>query len=112
MEKMIEVKALEKSGKTHLTRRGLAIPDKLVHWLITCMLDSLSWNDDLHIPRDLIVLIRECLGGSSPGYEQASDTHQKRWAAIEIGGQLKARGIEPSFRMIGDGFRMGSLSGK
>lgn len=101
MEKMIEAKALAKSGKTHLARRGLAIPDKLVHWLIACMLDSLSWNDVLIIPRDLIVLIRERLGGSNPEYEQASDAHQRRSAAIQIGGQLKARGIEPSFRMIG-----------
>lgn len=100
MEKLIEAKNLAKAGQTHLTRRGLAIPDKLVNWLIACMLDALSWNDDLYIPRDLIVLIRERLGGSNPEYEQASDAHQKRWAAITIGGQLKARGIKPSFRML------------
>ena len=64
------------------------------------MLDSLSWNDDLFIPRDLIVLIRERLGGSNPEYEQASDAHERRSAAIQIGGQLKARGIAPSFRML------------
>jgi len=100
MEKMIEARNLAKSGKTHLIRRGSAIPDKLIHWLISCMLDSLSWNDDLHIPRDLIVLIRERLGGSNPEYEQAADTHERRYAAIQIGGQLKARGITPSFRAI------------
>lgn len=100
MEKMIEAKGLAKAGRTHLARRGLAIPDKLVNWLVACMLDALSWNDDLYIPRDLIVLIRERLGGSNPEYEQASDAHQKRWSAIIIGGQLKAQGRKPSFRML------------
>lgn len=100
MEKIIEARSLANAGQTHLTRRGLAIPDKLVNWLVACMLDALSWNDDLYIPRDLIVLIRERLGGSNPEYEQASDAHLKRSAAITIGGQLKARGIKPSFRML------------
>jgi hypothetical protein len=100
MEGMIKARHLSKGGKTHLSRRGLAIPDKLINWLIALMLDGLSWNDDLHIPRDLIVLIRERLGGSKPEYEQASHAHEMRWAAIIIGGQLQARGIKPSFRML------------
>ncbi|MBF0325500.1 MAG: hypothetical protein HQL42_10550 [Alphaproteobacteria bacterium] len=100
MEKMVEAKKISRNGATHLSRRCLAIPDKLVNWLIACMLDALSWNDDLYIPRDLIVLIRERLGGSNPEYEQASHAHQMRWAAIMVGGQLQARGIKPSFRML------------
>jgi hypothetical protein len=100
MEKMVEAKKLSRSGTTHLSRRGLAVPDKLVNWLIACMLDALSWNDDLYIPRDLIVLIRERLGGSNPEYEQASHAHEMRWAAITVGGQLQAQGIKPSFRML------------
>lgn len=100
LERMIEARDLARSGQTHLTRRGLVVPDKLINWLIACMLDSLSWTDELYIPRDLIVLIRERLGGSNLEYEQASAAHQKRWSAIIVGGQLKARGIEPSFRML------------
>ena len=100
MEKMVEAKNLAKGGQTHLARRGRAIPDKLVNWLIACMLDALSWNDDLYIPRDLIVLIRERLGGSNPEYEQASNAYEKRWAAITIGAQLKAQGMKPSFRVL------------
>ena len=42
MEKMVEAKNLAKGGQTHLARRGRAIPDKLVNWLIACMLDALS----------------------------------------------------------------------
>ena len=100
MEKIIEARSLAQDGRTHLVRRGLAIPDKLVNWLIGCMLDGLSWNDELYIPRDLIVLIRERLSGSNPEYEQASHAHQRRWSAILIGAQLHAQGIEPSFRML------------
>jgi hypothetical protein len=102
LEKMIEARKLAKAGETQLGRRGRAIPDKLVDWIITCSLDSLSWNDTLHIPRDLIVLIRERLGGSKPEYEQASRSHERRRNAAIIGGQLKARGISPTFKMIGD----------
>lgn len=100
MEKMLEAKKLARSGKTHLSRRGLAVPDKLINWLTACMLDALSWNDDLYIPRDLIVLIRERLGGSNPEYEKASHANEMRWAAITIGAQLQASGIKPSFRTL------------
>lgn len=104
MEKMIGAKELAKSGQTHLARRGLAVPDKLINWLIACMLDALSWTDELYIPRDLIVLIRERLGGSNPEYVQASHAHQMRSDAISAGGQLLARGVKPSFRMLAEAF--------
>jgi hypothetical protein len=100
LEKMVEAKELSKNGKTHLARRGLAVPDKLSNCLIACMLDAMSWNGDLYFPRELIVLIRERLGSSNPEYEQASHAHEMRGAAISIGGQLQARGIKPSFRML------------
>ena len=100
MERMIEARSLARSGQTHLARRGLVVPDKLINWLIACMLDSLSWTDELYMPRDLIVLVRERLGGSNLEYEQASAVHQRRWSAIIVGGQLKAQGIDPSFRML------------
>ena len=104
MEKMIEAESKSRSGETHLARRGLAVPDKLINWLIACMLDGLSWNDELYIPRDVIVLIRERLGGSNPEYEQASHAHEMRWNAIVIGGQLLAQGTKPSFRMLAKAF--------
>ena len=101
LERMIEAKSLSKSGKTHLTRRGLGIPDSLINWLIASMLDGASRDDYLHIPRELIVLIRERLGGSNPGYEQAHRIDELRTRAMFIGAKLKARGIEPSFRVMG-----------
>ena len=101
MEEIIEAHNLSKAGETHLVRRGLAIPDKLIDWLITCSLDALSWNDKLEIPRDLIVLIRERLGGSNPEYEQASKANEKRMNAAIIGGQLKAQGVTPTLKILG-----------
>jgi hypothetical protein len=100
MEKIIEARRLSERGETHLVRRGLAIPDKLIDWIIACSLDSLSWHDDLYISRDLIVLIRERLGGSNPEYKQASKAHEHKGNAACIGGQLKARGITPTFKML------------
>lgn len=101
MEHLVVRSRKIESGETHLGRRGAAIPDKLVDWLIACALDSLSYNDDLQIPRDLIVLIRERLTGSSPEYERASHANEMRSNAIILGGQLLAAGIRPSYRTIG-----------
>ena len=50
MEKLIEAQAIAADGETHLIRRGLAIPEKLIDWIICCSLDGLSWNDDLYDP--------------------------------------------------------------
>jgi hypothetical protein len=100
MEKLVEARRLAESGETHLVRRGLAVPDKLVDWLIGCMLDALSWTDTLYIPRDLIVLARERLCGSNPEYEQAARARYLRNQAIFCGAWLKARGKEPSYRTI------------
>jgi hypothetical protein len=102
MEKMIEGRRLTNEGKTHLVRRGLAIPDKLIDWIVTCSIDAMSWTDQLYIPRDLIVLIRERLGGSNTEYEQGSRVRQKKSQAAAIGGQLRARGIIPTYKVIGE----------
>jgi hypothetical protein len=100
MEKIIERNQRQKAGETHLVARKASIPDKLVDWIINCALDALSWNDEPSIPRDLIVLIRERLGGSNPEYEKASRTHEMRWSAIIFGAQLMATGQKPSFRSL------------
>ena len=100
LEKLIERDRKLKAGETHLVRRGNAIPDKLIDWLINCALDGLSWNYYLDIPRELIVLIRERLGGSNPEYEQASHAHEMRWHAIIIGAQMMAQGQTPTLRLI------------
>jgi hypothetical protein len=101
LEKMIEARQIEAKGETHLIRRGLVIPEKLVDWIICCSLDGLSWNDDLTIPRDLIVLVRERLGGSNPQYEQEGQIRHKKSNAEFIAGQMMARGVTPTFKILG-----------
>jgi hypothetical protein len=100
MERLVEARRLSNSGETHLGRRGLVMPEKMADWLIGCMLDALSWNNDLHIPRDLIVLVRERLSGSNPEYEQAARAAAMRSNAILLAGQLLAQGVKPSFRLL------------
>jgi hypothetical protein len=102
MEKLIETRQLERAGETHLVRRGIAIPDKLVDWIIACSLDAMSWSDNLEMSRDLIVLIRERLSGSCPHYEEASRAHHQKMNAAMIGGQLKAQGMKPTLKILGN----------
>lgn len=101
LERIVEVQRRKDAGETQLVRRGLATPDKLIDWIICCALDAMSWNDDLQISRDLIVLIRERLGGSDPEYKQLAKTHKRKGDAAILGGQLLARGITPTYQMIG-----------
>ncbi len=102
MEAMITARQRERAGETQLSSRGEAIPLKLVDWIICCALDALSWNDDLYLPRDLIVLIRERLSGSNPLYEQISHVRIMKSHAGQIAGQLKAQGITPTFKLVGN----------
>jgi hypothetical protein len=102
MEKIIEARAIAADGETHLIRRGLAIPEKLIDWIISCSLDALCWNDDLMFPRDLIVLVRERLGGSNLHYEKEGEIRQNKQNAGLIAGQLMARGVNPTFKIIGE----------
>ncbi len=100
LEKIIAARELQKAGETHIVSRGLAIPNKLIDWLIAMSLDAMSWTDDLTIPRDLIVLIRERLGGANLEYELASASHQKKMNAAIIAGQLKSQGIRPTLKIL------------
>lgn len=102
MERLLDSRAREAGGETHLASRGEVIPPKLIDWIICCALDAQSWNDTLHVPRELIVLIRERLGGSNPHYEQVGHVKQMKSSAAMMAGQLKAQGVSPTFRLIGD----------
>ena len=101
MEKIIEARQAEQSGESHLIRRGLAVPEKLIDWIICCSLDALSWNDYPIVPRDLIVLIRERLAGSNTQYEQEGEVRRNKLNAGAIAGQLFARGVTPTFKLLG-----------
>jgi len=102
LEEIIAARRLQAAGETQLVSRGKAIPDKLVDWIITCALDGLSWNDDLAIPRDLIVLIRERLGGTDLQYETEGRVREAKGKAAIVAGQLLARGVTPTLRLLGE----------
>jgi hypothetical protein len=101
MERIIEARGRSRRGETAIVRRGLAVPDKLIDWLIEVVLDAMSWNDSLEIPRELIVLIRERLGGSNSVYRQRARTRAERNSAITTAARLIAMGEKPSLRLIG-----------
>ena len=101
MESTIAARKLGAEGETHLASRGEIVPDKLIDWTICCMLDAMSWSDNLSLSRDLIVLIRERLGGSTPHYEQVGRVREAKSNAAMIAGQLKARGVNPTLKILG-----------
>jgi hypothetical protein len=100
LERIIEARNLERHGETHLIARGLAVPDKLIDWFITCALDAGSFYESLEIHRDLIVLIKERLGGPFSEYEMQSKVKEKRLAAAWVAGSMRAQGITPSLRKV------------
>lgn len=107
LKHLVERKKAEETGETHLVGRGIAISDSLVNYMITTMLDAMSWNDDLSITRDLIVLIRNQLGGGpcnniSEGL--ASDELKK--SAAHIGAYLLEQGQVISKRKIASALKV------
>jgi hypothetical protein len=102
MDHIVRARELTENGETQLVRRGMVMPDSLIDWLICVALDAQSWTDAMELNRDLIVLIRERLGGSNQHYKQAVAAHTRQRNAPWIGAQLKARGIEPTVRKIAE----------
>jgi hypothetical protein len=100
LELNIERKKLEKAGKTHLVSRGLAIGDNTVNYLINVMLGALDWNDDLLIPRDLIVLILYQLGGATSDWEREQELAEQRTKVLLEMLRLVGAGNTPSIRAI------------
>lgn len=106
MEKIVAGRQLASAGETQLVRRGLAMPESLIDWLINVMLDAQSYYGILELNRDLIVLIRERLGGATQHYQQVAEIHHKQRTAIWVGAQLKAKGIEPTLKVLADALRV------
>ncbi len=100
LERIIERKNDEKAGGTHLASRGVAISDSLVNFLINMMLDSIEWNDEYLLNRDLIVLIRNQIGGEYTSWDRSQKTHDLRLSAIWLAAQMIIDGKEPSYRNI------------
>lgn len=101
LEKIIERKQTESEGETQTVSRGKAIPDSLVNYLAAMMLDALSWNDILEIPRDLIVLLRhQIIGDGETEQSRQLQSHKLEFDIGMVGGQLLEQGLQPSARMI------------
>jgi hypothetical protein len=101
LEKIIERKYTESEGETHIVSRGKAISDSLVNYLAAMMLDALSWNDILEIPRDLIVLLRyQIIGDGETEQSRQLQSHKLEFDIGMVGGQLLEQGLQPSARTI------------
>lgn len=98
MEKLIDAKELVAKGETHVVGRGMAVPQSLVDWIIVVALDGMSWADQLEIPRDLMVLIQNRLGGVRGKYYRNFELHERKQTALMIAGQMVARGDKPTIR--------------
>jgi hypothetical protein len=101
LERLIERKTLEASGRTHLQARGKCISDALVDYLIVAMVESLQRNS-LGPNSSLVVLIRERLGGAN---SEIYKRHKKRLElnrAVFLGMQLKRRRIKPTIRKVAE----------
>jgi hypothetical protein len=101
LEMLIERDKLQKSGATHVVSRKKAINDGLINYLIATSLDGMSWNDELTISRELIVLIKRQLGTLNSQYEAELEKHTRKSDATWIAAQLLAAGKTPTYRNIG-----------
>lgn len=100
MEKLIAAKELAAKGETHLVGRGMAVPLALVDWIIIAALDGMSWTEQLEIPRDLIVLIQNRLGGIQGKYYRNTELRERKQTALFIAGQKLARGEKTGIRQL------------
>lgn len=100
LELLSERRAMTSSGKTHVQSRGEAIGDSLVNYLIAMMLDALDRYDNLHIPRDLIVLIKHQLGADVSAEARDQEVRQRRQTAIWGAAKLRQAGNPWTIREV------------
>jgi hypothetical protein len=80
--------------------RGIGISDSLVNYLTAVMLDALSWNDDLYLPRDLLVLLRYQILGDEPAQLKQLESHRLEHSIAYIGAQILENGRQVTTREI------------
>ncbi|WP_213269142.1 hypothetical protein [Hyphomonas sp.] len=102
IELLVERRARESSGETHLVGRGEVISDTLVNYLVAMMLDALDWNDNMIIPRDLIVLIKHQLGTEVSVEARNMEVILNRESALWAGAYLKNIGKPVSFGAVAE----------
>jgi hypothetical protein len=76
---LVERDALPKTGPGHIDRRRNAISDSFANYLISIMLESYDWHEEIfRIPPSLIVLARRQLTGENPDLYELSNAREKR----------------------------------
>jgi hypothetical protein len=101
LERIVERKLAEGAGQTHVVSLGKGISDSLVNYFVAVMLDALSWNDELEIPRDLIVLVRhQLIGDGETAQSKQLQVHRLEQNIRFIGAQLLEQGKQPTARKI------------
>lgn len=100
MECLIEREAKESAGETHVQSRGNAIGNSLVSYLIAMMLDALDRNDEMHIPRDLVVLIKHQIGAERSSEDRAMEARNNRSNSTWIAALLRYQGQPGSIRQV------------
>ena len=100
MENFILRRELEGEGEVHVQSRKEIITDGLANYLISMMLDALDWNDELDIPRDLIVLIKHQFNADVSAEKRKFEVHEKRTSAKWYAAQMRAGGKTCSMRDV------------
>ena len=98
-ERMLETKALEAKGETQVRGR-LVPPDRLLRFLAVAMLEAIEWNGTYRAPLDLIMLLRELVGGPSAEYATIAESARNRRLALERACHLRAEGVRPTMTAI------------
>lgn len=100
MENFILRRKLEAEGESHVQSRDEIITDGLANYLISMMLDALDWNDELDIPRALIVLIKHQFNADVSAEKRKFEVHEKRTSAKWYAAQVRADGKPCSMREV------------
>jgi len=100
MENLIKRETLEAAGEVHVQSRDEIMTDSLINYLIAMMLDSMDRYDELHIPRDLIVLLKHKLGADVSAEAKKYEVREKREAAVWMAANIRAQGKPCSMRDV------------
>jgi hypothetical protein len=100
LEALNDRRRRESQGETALQARNEAIPDSLIDYLVTFILEAMKSNGKEFVPGSLVMLLRERLLGPNPAYHKAYEKQQRRKDAAFLAAQLLLRGEECSVRGV------------
>ncbi|MHA6289134.1 hypothetical protein [Maricaulis sp. CAU 1757] len=89
MELLVERDTKIRSGATHVVARNEGISDGLVHHLAVALIDAFWTAARAPLPRELIVLIRQLLGGARSAEYDRVQKKLSRQRAIEVACEMQ-----------------------